>query len=755
MSSLGVPSRYVNTRKSSVKSKRADVEKRNPSQSVIQQNSKTKKINDKSKKDGIPLDMKFAEYLDKIEREKVEQSLNKRPNWNSNVQKRKTTEESSLISAKPIQKKRKTLKKSIAKRISRSSKTVSRVYDTESSSSNLGPLFSKESSPSSQLSYAAASRERARKNIQEANTFLQQLSDSSDDDYVQRKPIKNPFVVPSRKSRTRKTKSEIIVDDNESTDSSRKHSSINKAIEISNKQMRINKALLDNLDDSSSESELDVSHPQAVLRKNETKLVISQPIAFATSNALTEEIEQLWKLVNELKNINSDLRSRKESSAKNVNQNQPDEQDSYISKSSHVSSSDSYNEDVPPPKQESPKPVQKTYEPLNQASSSSSSFDEKEKVSKTENVFSYQVVLSSDINAEEEEEEEETPEILASKIKAHLRNSPFVKSKLSSSTNVTTSQNDEEEEEDNQPLNKSGKIIWSSAEENDIESLGISSESQEKNEKSSSPKSQQQQHQQEEAQDYIEEEEDYSSPEFNIIPPIPMNRVDNNVEHDPNYAERREAWERRFDNPTSSSAGEEETAVRSTVRQSRESPPHVTIIHEMHSSSSPLASPNESEPQRGDSNIIADQIDRSAFTLLTDSSDDDIPLSGRVSTSTDSTMNQPQVKTESIPQNQSAKQDDKQSKEKSTVRLTPEQWSRFFNSDDSDDELQPSPSIASKPTIESTTVQKPVIINEKKEANWENGTNEEEEDDDFDEEEIRRFIQQSMQHIKNNGSESE
>ena len=86
------------------------------------------------------------------------------------------------------------------------------------------------------------------------------------------------------------------------------HNTINQSIEISNKQMMINKALLDNLDISSSESEHDSSIMQndsrQFIRRNGSELVISQPISFTTSNVLTDEIDQLWKLIKELKAIN-------------------------------------------------------------------------------------------------------------------------------------------------------------------------------------------------------------------------------------------------------------------------------------------------------------------------------------------------------------------------------------------------------------------------------------------------------------------
>ena len=111
----------------------------------------------------------------------------------------------------------------------------------------------------------------------------------------------------------------------------------------------------------------------------------------------------------------------------------------------------------------------------------------------------------------------------------------------------------------------------------------------------------------------------------NVLPPLRMELVDNNVENSPDYAIRRTEWARRFERESSTDTEEEESqVVRSPVnpRQQTQSPPHVTIIREAHSTTD---SDSENAPQRGQ-----------AFTVLEDSSssssdDENVPLFGRVS----------------------------------------------------------------------------------------------------------------------------
>ena len=69
MNSSGVRSRSVSSKAS-------------PTNKIKGVNSKTPKINNQKSTKSPTIDKKFAEYLDKKEREKIEETLNKRPKWN-------------------------------------------------------------------------------------------------------------------------------------------------------------------------------------------------------------------------------------------------------------------------------------------------------------------------------------------------------------------------------------------------------------------------------------------------------------------------------------------------------------------------------------------------------------------------------------------------------------------------------------------------------------------------------------------------
>ena len=878
MKSLGVPSRYVsNPNKSKSKSinksringkKKTSTlisNKKTNNTSYISSSSKLSKHKDSSDSSSnqtlLSIDKRFAEYLDRKEREKIEETLNQRPPWNPTSRRRASVSSESTISSKSATKKKKIGKRKINKQQIKAAKRSSSIsnsssgrrgsisnFDSENSLTFARPSFTSQTSPLSQHSYAAESRERARRSIEKANTFLNQLSDSSsDDEHLLSKPLRNPFIIPHSFAQNR-TEEFSFADSTESVTSSdiyRIPEPVDKSRTEADKQRRINQALLADLDDSSENysssysenhikgnmqnqnihnqslqqqrnyinkiSNSTIEGQQKVSQKDKrmeqqtdnglpvymsrnVKLAVSESFSYATSDALSEEIDQLKSLVSELKDIKNSFIEEQQHSLLSQRREAP---------LLPLSSSESSDDEQKQPRNDKTKPQQKQSRttknenrfsvsqkvesqkaqtndiPLYQSlpspkilaasMSSSSSFEEKENGQRSPYRTTFSAIEFDNVSSSSDEEEDggfETPEELARKIRAHLRNSPYSKAKISSSTQQTEYEEGDDDSSSDEEQKLSHPILLPSVSENDrIPTLSESTSenfdevpqvhqnfmaANQRRQRSSdnSPsknvttqnrdqpsnvnnnvnrRSVTQQNTQavdinKNHQNLVEEEEEeeedihtnvaYNTRQ-NVVPPLPMDRVDNDIRNDPDYPIRRMEWQRRFDRETSSDMEEESPVVKSPVNpnHSQTSPPHVTIIREAHSSSS-SNSDDESAPERG-----------TAFTFLEDSSsdDDDIPLSRKISAtntqkqeqqsqnvnvqkqeqrtiSSDTTKttqsitssvtandNQPKNATKKVPKDE----DLAEMYSKHQFRLTAEQWNKIFgdsSDEDSDDD---------------------------------------------------------------------
>ena len=971
MKSLGVPSRYV-TNNSKSKAKNANKSKivgkkktnssisskKNNNSSFISSSSKLKNHKEGSSSSSsqtlLSIDKKFAEYLDRKEREKIEESLNQRPPWNPTSRRRASVSGNSSVSSKSAIKKKKITKKKINKQPIKQKRRSSSIsnssssrkasfsnFDSENSSIYSKPSFTTQTSPVSQHSFAAESRERARRSIEKANTFLNQLSDSSsDDEHLLSKPLRNPFILPQSFMQNR-TEEFSFADSIESPTSSDiyripKTLNNNKHQTESDRQRMINQALLADLDDSSEDNYSSSSSAHNENRNNErkniqnqslqqqsnyisnlsnskasdnklktkneklndpnqnkqqqndngmpiymsknVKLEMSESLSYATSDALSEEIDQLKSLVAELRDINRDFKNsfieeqqqfsflsqRKEAPLLPLSSSESSDNEDNDKENTKIKDNKQNKKNSSPKKNETKK-VSSNENSLNQpppspkiiaaSMSSSSSFEEQESGRKSPFRTTFSAIEfdnnnnSSDDEEEEEEEDAafETPEELARKIRAHLRNSPYSKAKISSSTQQTDYDegNENSSSDDDNQLNH--QILLPSVSENDkiITLSSGSSDSfddlpqQHQNfiaqnqrkpvneQKRSPPKIEQNKNNQsrnspqneissnkrnnqtnsiqqnkernmnknqtnlleEEEEEEDEEEEEVNDKtnnngRKNVVPPLPMNLVDNDIRNDPDYPIRRLEWQRRFDRETSSDMEEESPVVKSLVNQntSQTSPPHVTIIREAHSSTS-SDSEDENTPEKG-----------RAFTFLEDSSsssssDDEnqTPKSRKLSNSLDQinkkqknnyseySATNKQTANYSIKQENSqqkkeeTKQNQKEKKEedlaemysKHQFRLTPEQWNKIFGDSSSDEDDDDDIELKNKTIkIEQNNYQQEVSkqFQVNKQTNQKQKNMKENESDDensFDDDKLNAIIGRSKRNYIDNNNEND
>lgn len=220
---------------------------------------------------------KLVKYLDAKDRQKKDSLLADRPKWGSNPSYKSnntTIDTEQSLSPQNIS--------SISKKSVKQSKKSQPMPQTPTISPN--------------ILRANQARQKARQNVEKAQQFI----DSMESDDLDNDTDSDSFLFYDNLLETSNSSLDYNLPqlpDIPSTDE------YQKEVE---KRRKINEALLDDVEDSSSD-EIPPKPIKQTKRQSKSRLLLSQPVSFTTSNALSEEIEKLTILVDKFKSIIENL----------------------------------------------------------------------------------------------------------------------------------------------------------------------------------------------------------------------------------------------------------------------------------------------------------------------------------------------------------------------------------------------------------------------------------------------------------------